>query len=183
MWKTCSVIFGIVLVVSLLPTLVIGTPVLGLWQARRARDRVETIRSPREMTGGDLEARVPGMDAAPDDIADIGRAVNRMAAAQAASVASLKQVSADIAHDLKTPIQRIAVLLSQLEDAGLDPAGRHRRPRPAGDRQYRQDVPVTSADRPDRGRPRRGAVRPGRSGRGGGRHRRRVRTDGRRGRP
>lgn len=113
-------IFGIVLVVSLLPTLVIGS-VLGLWQARRARDRVETIRfTLREMTGGNLEARVPGMDAAADDIADIGRAVNRMAAAQAASVASLKQVSADIAHDLKTPIQRISVLLSQLEDAGLD---------------------------------------------------------------
>jgi signal transduction histidine kinase len=42
-----------------------------------------------------------------------------MAEAQAASVASLKQVSADIAHDLKTPIQRVSVLLSRLEEAGL----------------------------------------------------------------
>lgn len=112
-------IFGIVLVVNLLPTLAIGS-VLGLWSARRARDRVEAIRGTlREMTGGNLEARVTGLDDAPDDIADIGRAVNRMAVAQAASIASLKQVSADIAHDLKTPIQRVSVLLSRLEEAGL----------------------------------------------------------------
>jgi len=71
------------------------------------------------MTGGNLEARVTGLDGAPDDIADIGRAVNRMAAAQAATVASLRQVSADIAHDLKTPIQRVSVQLSRLEEAGL----------------------------------------------------------------
>lgn len=112
-------IFGIVLVVNLLPTLAIGS-ILGLWSARRARDRVEAIRATlRQMTGGNLRARVSGMEDAPDDIADIGRAVNRMAAAQAATVASLKQVSADIAHDLKTPIQRVSVLLSRLEDAGL----------------------------------------------------------------
>lgn len=112
-------IFGIVLVVNLLPTLAIGS-VLGLWSARRARNRVEAIRGTlREMTGGNLAARVTGLDDAPDDIADIGRAVNRMAEAQAASIASLKQVSADIAHDLKTPIQRVSVLLSRLEEAGL----------------------------------------------------------------
>ena len=112
-------IFGIILVVNLLPTLAIGS-ILGLWSARRARDRVEAIRATlREMTGGNLQARVTGLDNAPDDIADIGRAVNRMAEAQAASIASLKQVSADIAHDLKTPIQRVSVLLSRLEEAGL----------------------------------------------------------------
>lgn len=112
-------IFGIILVVNLLPTLAIAS-VLGLWSARRARDRVEAIRATlREMTGGNLGARVGGLDDAPDDIADIARAVNRMAAAQAATVASLRQVSADIAHDLKTPIQRVSVLLSRLEEAGL----------------------------------------------------------------
>lgn len=112
-------IFGVILVVNLLPTLAIAS-VLGLWSARRARDRVEEIRGTlREMTGGNLEARVTGLENAPDDISDIGRAVNRMAAAQAATIASLRQVSTDIAHDLKTPIQRVSVLLSRLEEAGL----------------------------------------------------------------
>ena len=113
-------IFGIVLVVNLLPTLAIGS-VLGLWSARRARDRMNRIRATlRALTGGNLEARVPDIDGGPDDLVEMGRAVNRMAAAQSASIASLKQVSADIAHDLKTPIQRVSVLLSQLEDSSLD---------------------------------------------------------------
>jgi len=112
-------IFGIILAVSLLPTLAIAS-VLGLWSARRARNRVEAIRGTlRQLASGDLEARVPEMRGMPDDLTEMGGAVNRMAAAQAASVASLRQVSADIAHDLKTPIQRVSVLLSQLEEAGL----------------------------------------------------------------
>ncbi|MCA0273819.1 MAG: HAMP domain-containing histidine kinase [Proteobacteria bacterium] len=39
-----------------------------------------------------------------------------MALAQEQSVATLRQVSADIAHDLKTPVQRIAVLMESLRD-------------------------------------------------------------------
>ena len=37
-----------------------------------------------------------------------------MARAQEALVASIRQVSSDIAHDLKTPIQRVAVVLEQV---------------------------------------------------------------------
>ncbi len=37
-----------------------------------------------------------------------------MASAQEALVASLRQVSTDIAHDLKTPIQRVAVIIEQI---------------------------------------------------------------------
>ena len=115
-------IFGIVLVVNLLPTLAIAS-VLGLWSARRARDRMDRIRATlRALTGGDLTARVPQIDGGPDDLVEMGRAVNRMAEAQSASIASLKQVSADIAHDLKTPIQRVSVLLSRLEESRLDDA-------------------------------------------------------------
>lgn len=43
-----------------------------------------------------------------------------MAQAQEQSVAALQQVSADIAHDLKTPIQRIAVLMADLRDRAVD---------------------------------------------------------------
>jgi two-component sensor histidine kinase len=54
-----------------------------------------------------------------DDLGQIALAVNRMAEAQEASIEALRQVSADIAHDLKTPIQRVAVLLDRLEGTTL----------------------------------------------------------------
>ena len=117
LWGT----FGVLLGVSLLPTFAIAGGI-GLWSARRARHRVEAIRGAlREMTDGRLEARValPGPE---DDLSEIAAAVNRMAAAQAAGMASLRQVSVDIAHDLKTPIQRVAVLLEQAEAGPLTPA-------------------------------------------------------------
>ena len=50
-----------------------------------------------------------------DDLGRIGESVNRMAQAQEQSVQALKQVSADIAHDLKSPIQRVAVQLEHLQ--------------------------------------------------------------------
>jgi signal transduction histidine kinase len=83
--------------------------------ASRARNRIDAIRETLSaLTHGRLEARVPVDPLDADDLAQISLAVNRMAAAQAGQVASLRQISADIAHDLKTPIQRVAVLLDRL---------------------------------------------------------------------
>lgn len=110
LWET----FTVILLVNLLPTLIVATGI-GVWAARRARNRVEAIRNAlRSLTKGQLDTRVPALPGAPDDLSDIGAAVNRMAEAQAASVSSLRQVSADIAHDLRTPIQRVSVLLERL---------------------------------------------------------------------
>jgi signal transduction histidine kinase len=115
LWAT----FGVLLVVSLLPTFAIAGGI-GLWSARRARGRVEAIGATlRALTEGDPGARVPGLPGAPDDLTEIGGAVNRMAEAQAATMAQLRQVSTDIAHDLKTPIQRVSVLLERLEEGEL----------------------------------------------------------------
>ncbi|MGB4826804.1 MAG: HAMP domain-containing sensor histidine kinase [Paracoccaceae bacterium] len=107
-------IFVSVLMISLLPTLLIAS-VLGLAFARRARRRIDEIsRVLQQISHGDLTARVPLDPADHDDLAVIGAAVNRMAEAQGAAMDSLHQVSADIAHDLKTPIQRVAVTLDTL---------------------------------------------------------------------
>ena len=60
-----------------------------------------------------MSARVPtGEDS--NDLSDIGHAVNKMAASQDALMVSMRQISTDIAHDLKTPIQRVAVLVDQI---------------------------------------------------------------------
>ena len=111
-------IFSIVTLVSLIPTLLVGSAV-GFGMARGASRRVEAIRAALlRLTRGDLEARVGRVEGA-DDLSQIGQAVNRMAIAQGSAIASLRQVSTDIAHDLKTPIQRVSVLLDQLGEDTL----------------------------------------------------------------
>ncbi|MEO8242746.1 MAG: HAMP domain-containing sensor histidine kinase [bacterium] len=111
-------VFWLVFLISPLVTLGFAGAI-GLWVARAARNRVEAIRSTlADLTAGHLEARVPISNNGPDDLNQISQSVNRMAAAQAAAVASLRQISSDIAHDLKTPIQRVAVLLERLENSG-----------------------------------------------------------------
>ncbi len=104
-----------VLILSLLPTIIIALGG-GLWMARRSKARVEKITATLvHLTSGELSARIDALPRDGDDLALIGEHINRMAERQEAATEALRQVSADIAHDLKTPIQRVAVLLNQLE--------------------------------------------------------------------
>ena len=100
---------------AILPTLMISLGV-GVWMALVSARRVRHIESTlAQLTRGDLSARVPSADQN-DDLSRIGAGINRMGASQEASMSALRQVSTDIAHDLKTPIQRIFVLLKNLRD-------------------------------------------------------------------
>lgn len=110
-------VFFNILWISLLPTVVIA-----LWGgmilARRSKRHVEVIRRALDrLTGGDLSTRVVSGPRWSDDLLRIGAAVNDMAQAQERSVTALRQVSSDIAHDLKTPIQRVSLQLGALSDA------------------------------------------------------------------
>lgn len=115
---------------SLLPTLIVSLG-LGLLIARNSARRVARIEGTLDrLAEGDLSARVPP-DPKGDDLARIGGDVNRMAEKQEAATEAMRQVSADIAHDLRTPLQRIAVLLDELsgtlpEGAAADLAGQAR---------------------------------------------------------
>ncbi|SIS97321.1 Signal transduction histidine kinase [Roseivivax lentus] len=103
------------LALSLLPTVVLSLG-LGTLIARRSARRVERIEATLgRIAAGDLTARYDPGAAGEDDLTRIGRGVNRMAARQEAATEALRQVSADIAHDLRTPLQRIAVLLDELQ--------------------------------------------------------------------
>ncbi|MDN5926218.1 MAG: HAMP domain-containing histidine kinase [Hyphomicrobiales bacterium] len=109
-------VFIQVLTFTLLPTALLvltGGVFIALRSARRAAAIEDTLA---RLTAGDLAARLPVLTGPPDDLTRVGSAIDRLAAAQEASVAALRQVSADIAHDLKTPIQRLAVLLSEARD-------------------------------------------------------------------
>lgn len=108
--------FRNVLILTLLPTFALALGG-GILLALRSKARVESITATLErLTTGDLSARVPKMRGRADDLSFIGDRIDRMAARQQAATEALRQVSADIAHDLKTPIQRVSVMLNQLEE-------------------------------------------------------------------
>ncbi|MCB5199795.1 HAMP domain-containing histidine kinase [Loktanella sp. TSTF-M6] len=106
---------------SLLPTLVIALGA-GLVMARRSARQVSAVRRTLgALTSGDLSARVRPTERWSDDLRRIGDGIDRMAAAQETAREALRQVSSDVAHDLKTPIQRISVRLDELGRTDLNP--------------------------------------------------------------
>ena len=108
------------LALGLGPTVLISLG-LGAMLAARARARVERIESAlARLSEGALDTRIAAESGRADDLARIGARINRMAEAQEAATEALKQVSADIAHDLKTPLQRMTVLLHELRDGLAD---------------------------------------------------------------
>lgn len=108
-------VMAAVVLIGLVPTLLFAGGA-GLLAATRARRKIETIQTTLgALTSGQMSARVPET-AQHDDLWQIGAAVNTMAQSQEALIASLRQISADIAHDLKTPIQRVAVILDQIAE-------------------------------------------------------------------
>jgi len=114
-------IFIAILGFSLLPALLL-TSAIGMVAARRTDARVGAIRQTLHLlAGGTLSARVGG-PARGTDLGDIARDLDRMATAQEAATEALRQIGADLAHDLKTPIQRVAVRLERLAEADLPPA-------------------------------------------------------------
>lgn len=111
-------LFARVLVLSLFPTVVVAL-LGGLYLARRSARQVRAISGTLDrLTGGELGARIGPAEDWSADLSAIGHRIDTMAAAQEASVAAIRQVSSDIAHDLKTPIQRVAVFLNDLADHG-----------------------------------------------------------------
>lgn len=106
--------FLLIFLFSLLPTCIAALSG-GLFLARRDSKHLSQIENTLvQLTSGELNARVSNDSARQNDLGRIGAQVNRMAEAQEKSISALQQISADIAHDLKSPIQRVAVLLSDL---------------------------------------------------------------------
>ena len=109
-------VFVNILLISLLPTVVIELSG-GLILARRSKRHVEIVSAALdEMTSGDLAARVQIGPRWSDDLVRIGGKLNQMAGAQEAQMRALRGVTSDIAHDLKTPLQRVALYVQDLQD-------------------------------------------------------------------
>ncbi len=107
-------VFVNILWISLLPTALIALSG-GLILARRSKRHVDVVGGALDaMTSGDLGARVDVGPRWSDDLVRIGEKLNLMASAQEAQVKALRDVSSDIAHDLRTPLQRVSLYLDDL---------------------------------------------------------------------
>lgn len=91
--------------------------VLGVAVAAAAGRRIAaTARTAQQIADGDLTARVPPRGT--DEIARLGAAVNTMADALSARLEAERRVTADIAHELRTPVAGLVTAV------GLLPPGR-----------------------------------------------------------
>lgn len=109
--------FVLLLLAGLLSGVIVG---------RRTERRLTQISATlRSVASGQLERRVPTTAGDADDLARMADEINRTIAQLQQMVESQKQISADIAHDLRTPMQRLRQRLEVLLLApDLSPAAR-----------------------------------------------------------
>ncbi len=99
-------------------TLALGT-VGGLWLSAQFLGRINSMRqTARHLMDGDWSGRIP-ISGADDDLTALGRTFNRLFDRIEKLMQANKQVSANIAHDLRKPI---ASVLRRLEAARSDPS-------------------------------------------------------------
>ncbi|RWO48416.1 MAG: HAMP domain-containing histidine kinase [Mesorhizobium sp.] len=79
----------------------------GVWLAIRAQRRFNAVSRPMNaVSHGKLSARIPLIGRG-DDIDILSRDINGALARLEGTVEGMRQISADIAHDLKTPLNRL----------------------------------------------------------------------------
>ncbi len=87
---------------------VIFTILIGFFLARKSDRRLYEIKQTlKNFTDGNLESRIPVDNDSQDDISRISKDMNNTLHRLASTVESLRQISFDIAHELKTPLQRL----------------------------------------------------------------------------
>ena len=83
------------------------------WLARRVQRRLDTLRGAiGRVASGDLDARLP-ISGRRDDIDVMSGTINDALERLSRSVEGMRQVSTDIAHDLKTPLNRLWIRIEE----------------------------------------------------------------------
>lgn len=100
----------------------LGALVIWYFVGRRALKRIDSVsEASRSIMGGDLSRRLP-VTGAGDEFDRLSENLNAMLDRIAALNDGLKQVSANIAHDLKTPLTRLRNRAEAALNANADPA-------------------------------------------------------------
>ena len=95
---------------------------IALFLAMRARGRIEQAdRVLKAVAAGDLDLRIP-VKQATDDVSMLTLKINSALDQLSATVSAIRQVSVDIAHDLRTPLNRLGIRLQALSDLVSDRA-------------------------------------------------------------
>jgi signal transduction histidine kinase len=94
--------------------------ILGAVLARSlTRPLQEVSAASQAMARGDLDQKVPVRTQ--DELGELARAFNQMSAALARARQQRRQMTADIAHDLRTPLTVLAGYLEAMEEGALAP--------------------------------------------------------------
>jgi len=106
------------LVVAFVGALVIGLTG-GLWLARQTERRVESMSSAIDrVRSGALDVRLPVRSAGADEFDRLSMRINQLLTESEALIRGMRQVTDDVAHDLRTPLQRLHTHLEEaLEQA------------------------------------------------------------------
>src|SRR5208337_622965 len=101
-------------------TLALGT-VGGLWLSAQFLRRIDSMRlTARRLMAGDWSGRIP-LRGADDDLTALGRTFNRLFDRIEKLLIANKQVSADIAHDLRKPLASMLRRLEAARDGDASP--------------------------------------------------------------
>ena len=93
---------------------------IALLLARRAQMRIDTIDlTLRAVADGNLDSRI-ATSGDSDDLSRLSTKINAALERLATTVEAIRQVSVDIAHDLRTPINRLTIQLETLRDGLTD---------------------------------------------------------------
>lgn len=86
--------------------------------SRQMKSRIRSIIEPMDrFASGDLTARVPVCDDRYDDMDCFSLKINDTLSQLESNVESIRQVSSDIAHELKTPLNRLYIHLDSVQNS------------------------------------------------------------------
>lgn len=100
---------------AIIPTIIFSLICGKILTKRSSRKIYEINETLYSLSKGDLSARVRSTDNFSDDILSIAKNINMMATSHQNALETLNQVSSDIAHDLKSPIQRVQLSISKIQ--------------------------------------------------------------------
>ena len=115
--------FETIMILSVLPTMFIVLLFGALYAFGSSRRISEINKILNELASGNLKARIKKKPGFPDDLSTISINVNEMAASHQNAAEIVKQISSDIAHDLRTPIQKIQILIDEAKSMDKLPDG------------------------------------------------------------